>query len=61
MFGCQKNIDNISDKKEEIAMTLDDGTACMNCALMEIGEVDPQFGRCEDCGKTAANYVLNIS
>ena len=61
MFGCQKNIENMSDKKEEIAMTLDDGTACMNCALMEIGEVDPQFGRCEDCGKTAANYVLNIS
>ena len=61
MFGCQKNIENISDKKEEIAMTLDDGTACMNCALMEIGEVDPQFGRCEHCGKSAANYVLNIS
>ena len=42
-------------------MTLDDGTACMNCALMEIGEVDPQYGRCEHCGKNAANYVLNIS
>ena len=42
-------------------MTLDDGTACMNCSLMEIGEVDPQDGRCENCGKSAANYVLNIS
>ena len=60
-MDARKSIENIFDIKEEIAMTLDDGTACMNCSLMEIGEVDPQDGRCENCRKSAENYVLNIS
>ena len=47
-------------KKERISMTEDDG-ACMNCYLMEIGEVDPQMGRCEKCGKRATNQLLSIS
>ena len=33
----------------------------MNCYLMEIGEVDPQDGRCEKCGKRAANPLLGIA
>ena len=45
-------------KKERISIT---GEACMNCYLMEIGEVDPQDGRCEKCGKRAANPLLSIS
>ena len=42
-------------------MTEEGGAACMNCYLMEIGEVDPQDGRCEKCGKRAANPLLNIA
>ena len=42
-------------------MTEEDGAACMNCYLMEIGEVDPQDGRCEKCGKRAANPLLGIA
>ena len=49
-----------NNKKERISMTEESG-ACMNCYLMEIGEVDPQMGRCEKCGKRAANPLLSIS
>ena len=46
--------------QERISMS-EDGGPCMNCYLMEIGEVDPQNGRCGRCGKRAANAVLGFS
>ena len=57
-----KNVTNyyhdIFNQKERISIT---DEACMNCYLMEIGEVDPQDGRCEKCGKRAANPLLGIA
>lgn len=38
----------------------EEGGPCMNCYLIEIGEVDPQMGRCGKCGKPATNQVLGI-
>ena len=39
----------------------EEGCPCMSCNLLEIGEVDPQIGRCGKCGKPAANAVLGFS
>ena len=60
MMEKMSTIINSVMKKERISMTEESG-ACMNCYLMEIGEVDPQMGRCEKCGKRAANPLLSIS
>ena len=46
--------------KERISMS-EEGCPCMSCNLLEIGEVDPQIGRCGKCGKRAANAVLDFS
>ena len=40
----------------------EEGAPCMNCYLMEIGEVDPDAsGRCGRCGKRSANAVLGFA